>query len=325
MNLPKDVLVTGATGFLGTSLVDHLSSNPGVKVKALVRRNGVDFSDSVTQVLVPGDDTFSVELPLQRVQVVIHLAARAHIIKDTCSEPLSQFRLVNVEGTLKLAQQALAAGVKRFIFISSIGVNGSYTSSDDAFTESSMPKPHADYAISKFEAEQALRKLVAGTSMELVVIRPPLVYAGNAPGNFHRLLMLIATGVPLPFGLVRNRRSMVSLENLIDFITLCVDHPAAANELFLISDNVEISTPEMVRYLSEGMGMKARLLPVSSTLIRWLASMVGKQGMYTQLFGSLRIDSSKACKQLGWHPPLAPAEALVKAGRDFKVLQALRG
>ena len=180
-----------------------------------------------------------------------------------------------------------------------------------------MAAPHADYALSKLEAEQGLRELVQGSDMQLVIIRPPLVYAGDAPGNFQRLLKLVASGVPLPFALVDNRRSMIALENLVSFIGLCVEHPAAANELFLISDGTDVSTPQIISNLAKGMGRNSYLWPLPDSLMRWGASLLGKQAMYSQLCGSLAIDSRKAQNLLGWRPVVSAADALQQAGREY--------
>jgi len=318
------ILVTGVTGFIGQSLVDRLAVNQDYCIWGTARRAGVKAPKRVSVIPV-GDVCSSTNWSraLQDVGVVVHLAARAHVLGDSSLDPLAEFRSINVEGALTLARQALDAGVKRFIFISSIGVNGSYTS-DKPFNESSIPAPHADYAISKLEAEQGLRVLLKGSDMELVIIRPPLVYAGHAPGNFARLLKLVACRVPLPFSAVRNTRSMIALENLVEFITLCIEHPAAANELFLVSDGVDVSTTDIICYLAAGMSLKAHLLPVPNFLIRYGASLLGKQAVYTQLCGSLAIDSSKARDLLGWSPQVTPEQALFKAGQDYQQIVALR-
>ncbi|OEC35428.1 hypothetical protein A7D25_09340 [Pseudomonas sp. 21C1] len=317
------MLVTGASGFLGHGLIKHLSRNSSFNILALARTSNVNFPDNVTLSLVPGDDIFTGELPLRKGQVVVHLAARAHVTSETCSVPLDLFRSVNVDGALNVARQALSVGVKRFIFISSIGVNGSNTHGT-AFTEQSPPLPHADYALSKLEAEQGLWDLFKGSDVELVVIRPPLVYAGHAPGNFARLLRLVASKAPLPFAAIENKRSMVALENLVDFISLCIDHPAAADELFLISDGADVSTADIIRHLRAGMNLKNYLFPFPELLMRYGASVFGKQTAYMQLCGSLCIDSSKARNLLGWFPKLTPEEALRKAGQNYQKSAALR-
>lgn len=312
------VLLTGANGFLGRQLLEFCQRQ-GMETLACARAiDGLKAPWVKSPDLGPEANWAPL---LSGVEAVVHTAGIAHRLGESGPELIQQFDKVNVEGTLSLARQALHAGVKRFVFISSIGVNGSMTASGSRFSEQSQPEPHADYATSKWRAEQRLQTLLSDQSMELVIIRPPLVYSGHAPGNFQRLLKLVASGVPLPFSMLNNQRSMVALENLADFITLCIKHPAAANELFLISDGTDISTPEIIDHLANGMGRQARLLPVPNTLIRWGAKLLGKEAMYTQLCGSLVIDSSKARNLIGWKPSLSPVEALLKAGRDFKVLQ----
>lgn len=310
------LLLTGATGFIGKAVTQRIIMDAKYSLTVAVRSSSAVFSDavSVAQIAELTTET-DWTAALSGVDVVVHLAARAHVLIETSNDPLVDFRRINVEAALSLARQALHAGVKRFVFISSIGVNGSRTL-DFPFSERSLPDPHADYAVSKFEAEQALLALLKDTTMELVIIRPPLVYAGHAPGNFSRLLKLVASGVPLPFGLVRNQRSMMALENLADFIVLCTDHPAAANELFLVSDGVDFSISEIVKYLAEGMSKKVRLLTVPVSLMRLGAGVAGKQHVFEQLCGSLVIDSSKARNLLCWQSPLKADDALRKAGRD---------
>lgn len=311
-----NLLLTGATGFVGQAVIQRFSTQTKYSLTVAVRSDTVVFPDAVNVVQIT-DLTSETRwmTALTGVDVVIHMAARAHILKEKSDHPLAEFRRANVEATIALAKQALEAGIKRFIFISSIGVNGSHTLATP-FTELSLPAPQANYAISKFEAEQALLTLLKDTPMELVIIRPPLVYAGNAPGNFSKLLKLVASGMPLPFGLVRNQRSMIALENLADFIVLCTSHPDAANQIFLVSDGVELSTSEIVQYLAEGMEKKARLLTVPVSFLRLGAGIVGKMSIFEQLCGSLVIDSSKARNLLGWRPPLKADEALKKAGRE---------
>lgn len=318
------ILVTGATGFIGEFLLNKLSQRPGFSASGTTRV-GNTTKKSHTPLIPVGSisEETNWSEALRDVHTVIHLAARAHVLGDQSNDPLSEFRRVNVEGALRLAHQAITAGVKRFIFISSIGVNGSHTSTQP-FSESTPTTPHAHYARSKLEAEEKLRALVQGSTMELVIIRPPLVYAAHAPGNFGRLLKLVKSGLPLPFGATSNLRSMISLENLADFIILCIDHPAAANQLFLISDGVEISTPAMVKALAAGMGRRPYLLPIPDKLMRWVASLLGKEAIYTQLCSSLVINSSKASTLLGWSPQTTPEESLFKAGQDYQRLRTAR-
>lgn len=311
------ILVTGVTGFIGQSLADRLAINQGYCVLGTARRAGGKAPKRVS--IIPVGDVCSTtdwSRALQDVRVVVHLAARAHVLGDSSSDPLAEFRSINVEGALTLARQSMDAGVKRFIFISSIGVNGSYTS-DKPFNESSIPVPYADYATSKLEAEQGLRGLLKGSDMELVIIRPPLVYGVDAPGNFARLLKLVATGLPLPLRGIDNRRSIISLDNLVGFISLCIEHPAAAGQLFLVSDGKDISTVEMVRALALGMNKRPLMLPVPDALLKLGAWLLGKEPLYTQLYRSLQVDSSKARGLLGWQPEENTLEALEKVGRLY--------
>ncbi|QIH09990.1 MULTISPECIES: NAD-dependent epimerase/dehydratase family protein [unclassified Pseudomonas] len=314
------VLVTGATGFVGRSLLQWLLRQPNYDVVGACR-SPQQARTSSPEIISVGELSAETDwqAALTNVEVVVHLAARAHVLKEQDADPKTKFQRTNVDGTLALATQALAAGVRRFIFISSIGVNGNFTSGQ-AFNETSTPAPHADYARSKLEAESRLQDLLNETEMELVIIRPPLVYAGHAPGNFRRLQKLIASNVPLPFAMVKNQRSMIALENLVDFIGCCIQHPLAANELFLISDNADISTAQMARYLAKGMGRKATLLPIPRRFLYWGAKLLGNEGLYIQLCGSLVIDSRKSRTLLGWQPPVSSEDALVTAGHDFKAL-----
>lgn len=315
----KRILLTGSTGFVGRKLYVNLSSLYSV----------VATSRSV-QELFDGRSTIDVgELSAQTqwsrvlsgVDCVVHVAGRAHKLNDSVGDPLSVFRKVNVEGTLRLANQAAEAGVKRFVFISSIGVHGAGT---DVYplTERSPMLPHTDYAISKMEAECGLKVISDTSGMELVVIRPPLVYAGNSPGNFNLLMKLVSSGLPLPFSGVQNQRSMISLENLADFISICIEHPAAANQEFLVSDGVDVSTAQIVRYLAEGMERSIRLFPAPKFFMHAGAVLLGKRNAYQQLCNSLVIDSSKARCVLGWIPLSSPAEAIFNAGRDYMSSQS---
>ncbi|MDQ6995183.1 MAG: GDP-mannose 4,6-dehydratase, partial [Mariprofundaceae bacterium] len=242
--------------------------------------------------------------------VVIHAAARVHVMKDDSCDPLAEFRKVNVDGTLNLARQAAKAGVQRFIFLSSIGVNGNYTSKP--FTENDPVTPHDPYSIAKYEAELALIALGKAEGMEIVIIRPPLVYACHAPGNFKKLIETVDKGLPLPLGAVHNQRSLVALDNLVDFICLCTKHPKAANEVFLISDGEDVSTTELLQKVAKAMGKKARLMPVPVPFMRFVAKLLGKSDVADRLFGSLQIDSSKAHNLLGWQPVITMDEQLTK-------------
>jgi len=240
--------------------------------------------------------------------VVIHAAARAHIMKEDLADPVVEYRQVNVDGTVNLARQAAEAGVRRFIFISSIGVNGNINIKP--FTEDDTPKPADPYAQSKLEAEQGLWEIQHETGMELVVIRPPLVYGPNAPGNFGSLTRWIDKGVPLPLGAIQNQRSLVALDNLVDLITTCIDHPAAANQVFLAGDGQDLSTTELLRSVARAAGKPSRLIPIPSSLLMLAATLLGKKAVAQRLLGSLQVDISKARDLLEWEPPISVEEGL---------------
>lgn len=311
------ILLTGGTGFVGRLVTARLAKHHAVVVPFLSTVHTQHEQPSVTYVNVarlPETDRWG--SALNGCETVVHLAGRAHVLRESAADSLAAFRKVNVEGTLSLARLARDNGVKRFVFVSSIGVNGGRTTGSSV-TEESVAAPHADYALSKWEAEQGLWDVVRGTDMELVIIRPPLVYAGHAPGNFARLLKLVAAGVPLPLGLVRNQRSMVALENLVDFLVLCIDHPDAANELFVISDGQDVSTPQIIQYLAQGMNKSPRLFPMPPSVLNAGARLLGKGNMYSQLCDSLVVDSSKARRLLGWRPVISTGDGLKKAGHEF--------
>ncbi len=306
-------LVTGANGFIGAALVAHLQKQSW-SVRGAVRQLPNTPGDWV-QVGALGQD-MDWRHALEGCDVVVHTAGRAHVLRERESAPLAQFRAVNVQGALRLAEQALEMGVKRFVFISSIGVNGAL-SVGRPFTEQTPPAPHAAYALSKLEAEQALQALLADQAMELVIIRPPLVYAAQAPGNFARLLHLIRRGVPFPFAKVRNARSMLALENLMDFLQRCMTHPAAADQLFLVADGVDMSTREVISHLGDGMQRRIKMLPIPPQLMAVGATLLGRRAMYDQLCGSLQVDISKARDLLGWQPPLVAEKALRQSAQRY--------
>jgi len=315
------VLVTGSSGFIGRRLVSRLGTED-FRLTCL-SRSPVAKEAPGRAINASLEELITVPEHFEGIDCVIHLAGRAHVLKDAEADPLTAFRKTNRDLSVELMRCAINAGVKRFVFISSIGVNGASTSGQP-FSELSAPAPHAAYALSKLEAELELSKLAASSTIELVIIRPPMVYGADAPGNFQRLLKLVSSGIPLPFASVYNTRSMVALDNLVDFIALCVKHPAAANELFLVSDGTDVSTADIVRHLGEGMGRKVRLLPVPPSLMRIGAALLGRQAMYTQLCGSLAIDSRKARELLGWRPGLTAEAALVRSGQEFAALANAR-
>lgn len=312
----KKILLTGATGFVGSELLAQLIKHSEYEIVAASRAKNSDLENSC-QVFTLGSfnsDT-SWHEALANVDCVIHTAGRAHVLKKEANAA-ECFKESNTDATLNLANQAEALGVKRFIFISSIGVNGSHTS-NLPFSDSSKLTPQTEYAISKMNAEIGLLKIAERNNMEIVIIRPPLVYAAHAPGNFRRLLKLVKSGMPLPLGQINNNRSMISLENLIDFICVCVEHPAAANQVFLVSDGQDFSTKELVTLLAAGMCKKVPLVSIPPSWLKGAARLLGRKGLYTQLCESLKIDSSKARNLLGWVPPSSAETAMITAGEIF--------
>nr|WP_244406393.1 SDR family oxidoreductase [Thioalkalivibrio sp. K90mix] len=309
------VLVTGATGFVGGAVVERLASEgPCVPVAGCRRRSvlvpeGVELA--VTPSLGPDADWIGA---LQGVEVVVHAAARVHVMDEPEADPLEAFRRVNVEGTLRLARQAADAGVRRFVFVSSVKVNGEDTSSRQPFRETDASAPEDPYGVSKREAEDGLRALSAETGLEVVIIRPPLVYGPGVGANFGSLLRWVNKGVPLPLGAVtQNRRSLVALDNLVDLIVTCLDHPAAAGETFLVADGEDVSTAGLLRKVGDALERPARLVPVPVWMLRAGAAALGKREMARRLLGSLQVDASKAREVLGWTPPVSLDEGLRRA------------
>ena len=309
--MPK-ILVTGANGFVGGALCSQAVVR-GMVVRGITR-TPCNLPAEVGNLVVGRiDDGTNWREMLTGCEVVIHLAARVHVMHDTETDPLTAFRSVNVGGTLNLACQAAAAGVKRFVFISSVKVSGESTSPGRAFTEADAPNPQDAYGLSKHEAEQGLRRLSADTGMDVVIIRPPLVYGPGVKANFAALMRAVQRGWPLPVGAVHNQRSLVALDNLVDFIVTCITHPQAANQTFFVSDGQDLSTTELVRGMAQAAGVSARLLPVPVWALQAGASLLGKGNAVQRLCGNLQVDISKARSFLGWVPSVAVAEGLRRA------------
>jgi nucleoside-diphosphate-sugar epimerase len=312
------VLITGVNGFIGKTLSDELVIK-GFNVNGTVRSvMSVDFPGAITKFVIKDiDSKTDWQNALEGVDVVIHLAARVHVMKDTAIDALSEFRRVNVEGTLNLARQAVEAGVQRFIFISSIKVNGEGSILGQPYTPEDQPAPVDPYGISKREAEDGLRQLASETGMEVVIIRPPLVYGPGVKANFQSMMRWLDKGIPLPLGAIHNQRSLVSLDNLIDLIVTCIHHPAAANQIFIAGDGEDLSTIELLQRMAAALGKKAWLIPVPSFILEWGARLVGKQAITQKLCGSLQVDISKARDLLDWKPPVSVDEALRKTAQYY--------
>ncbi|QDG71389.1 UDP-glucose 4-epimerase family protein [Janthinobacterium tructae] len=311
------ILVTGGTGFVGASVLCRLAEDGGTHaLRAAVRRSDATVPYGIEKVLV---DALTANTDwtaaLSGVTAVVHCAARVHIMDDTAQHPLDEFRRVNVQGTLTLARQAAAAGVQRFIFVSSIKVNGEMTEAGALFTADDVPAPVDAYGVSKLEAEQGLRELEAQTGMEVVIIRPPLVYGQGVKANFAAMMRWLARGVPLPLGAIPNQRSLVALDNMVDLMVTCLRHTNAAGQTFLVSDGQDTSTTELLQRMAQAMGRRAHLIPVPASMLKLGAKLIGKSDVAQRLCGSLQVDIEKTRRVLGWTPPLTLDQGLQKAAK----------
>jgi nucleoside-diphosphate-sugar epimerase len=310
------VLVTGATGLVGEAVVFRLLLDkrytPVAAVRATTRLSGLCR-------IVPFDLELPTGMPeLRGIDVIVHCAARVHVMSEKGADGLAAFRKINVEGTVRLAQRAAECGVKRFIFISSIKVNGEGTPRNKTFKATDLPAPVDAYGISKREAEDAIRQVCEETGMELVVIRPPLVYGPGVKANFLSMVRWLDRGIPLPLGAIDNRRSLVAIGNLTDLVLTCIDHPAAAGEIFLVSDGEDLSTTQLLRRTALALGNSARLVPVPAGLLQAAASMVGKSGIAERLCGNLQVDIQRTCELLGWRPPINTEKALRQTVEHYR-------
>jgi UDP-glucose 4-epimerase len=305
------LLVTGANGYVGSALCralcDHQISFVG-SVREKTAQSQIKIGN------LTGATKWSDAL--SGCDVIIHLAARVHVMKDKVSDPIAAYRETNVAATMNLARQAVELGVKRFVFVSSVKVNGEVTK-DQSFTPHDIPMPIDPYGQSKLEAELALKELSHKTGLELVIIRPPLVYGPNVRANFLRLMRLVKSGMPLPFGAVHNRRSMVALDNLTDLLIVCSRHPEAAGQTFMVSDDNDVSVSELIRMIASAMGKRSLLIPLPSSILTGAASILGKSEVANRLIGSLQVDISHTKATLGWKPIISMPDALHKTVEHF--------
>ncbi len=315
------ILVTGASGFVGRTLVSRMVAD-NLKVRACVRNDNIPLSQKVN--VVRGHNLSSHtdwRDALENVDVIIHLAARVHVMQEHARNPLAEFRKVNVDGTVNLALQAAKAGVKRFVYVSSVKVNGESTDTTlnlslkqeegRAFTEVDAPNPQDAYGVSKWEAEQALHKIAAETGLEVVIVRPPLVYGAGVKGNFAQMIKVLVKGLPLPLASVQNLRSLIYVENLVDALILCATHPAAAGQTYLVSDGEDISTSGLLCQLGDALKRPVRLFFCPSVILKLSGRLIGKSDQIERLLGSLQIDSSKIRHELGWNPPFSLQNGLI--------------
>lgn len=310
------VLVTGATGFVGQALCRVLRSR-GLGVCAVSRRPPLSRENGVEYLSVGAiNSTTDWRVALSGKDTIVHLAARVHVMRESAPDPLAEFRMVNVAGTERLAVAASEAGVKRLVYVSSIKVNGERTT-DRAFTEHDAPQPEDPYAQSKLEAENVLLRISAETNLEVVIVRPPLVYGPGVKGNFLLLLRLVQWGLPLPLACCENRRSFLALGNFTDFLYRCLDHPAAARQTFLLSDGHDLSTPELIRRIAQALNRPARLLRVPRSWLKAGTNFLRKTDLFDRLCGSLQVDSDNAVRLLDWAPPISIDEELSNTARWF--------
>jgi nucleoside-diphosphate-sugar epimerase len=301
------ILLTGASGFLGTAILRSLYPK---EIRVLGRNKPkIGNCNYVCAEIAPGVDYSSA---FEGIDVVIHSAARAHMIRDKSESPLDAYREVNTAGTLNLARQAAETGVRRFIFISSIKVNGESTASKPPYKFDAPHLPEDPYGISKSEAEIGLLYLARQTNMEVVIIRPPLVYGPGVKANFASMMKLASKNLPLPLGAIKNKRSLVCIDNLVDLIITCIDHPKAANQTFLVSDDHDVSTTELLIALTTAAGNNPRLISVPMKLIKVVATLLGKKAIADRLCGSLQVDISHTKETLGWKPPVSFEQSIAR-------------
>ncbi len=310
------ILVSGASGFIGSRLMEQLSTRPACAVQPISRLELSRLAVCDPRNSIPPEVETGLGALHDRIDTIIHLAGRAHILKDRGNDSEQEYFRANRDLAAGLCRFGVAAGARRFVLVSTIGVHGESPGRDRAITEESPCKPASTYAQSKLAGEQAVLEVAKDSPMEVTIIRPPLVYGPNAPGNFGRLVRLVHSGVPLPLQAINNSRSMIAVSNLTDFIQRCISHPAAANQTFLVSDGEDLSTPALIREIAAGLGSNHRIFPFPTAVLKHCLAVAGRRRMFSQLCESLRIDSSKARTLLDWDPPFSARDALRHAARE---------
>ena len=310
-----NILVTGANGFVGRALCAEAMVR-GMQVRGGVRHR-CDLPAGVEHVVVGEiDENTNWQRALNGCDAIIHLAARVHVMRESAKNPLEEFRRVNVQGSEHLARSAAASGVKRFVYVSSIKVNGEETLDGQSYAERDLPMPHDAYGTSKWGAEQALHRVAEETGLELVIVRPPVVYGAGVKGNFAQLLSVLACGIPLPLASIKNHRDLIYVGNLVDALIACATHPNAAGQTYMVSDGERVSTPDLIRNLANALGKSNLVFPFPISVMRFCAGLLGKSAALDRLTQSLQIDSSKIRKELGWQPPYTMQQGL-KATADW--------
>lgn len=311
--MKNKIILTGASGFVGRKIKNFI---PKEKLILVGRRN---LDEEYSFFLSDLDESSQYGDIMKDVSCIIHCAARAHVMHEGHDNPYCLYHKINVDGTLNLARQAAVNGVKRFIYISSIKVNGESTIINSPFTEKDIPAPEDAYGASKLAAENSLRDLAIETDMEVVIIRPPLVYGPGVKANFAAMMNLASKNLPLPLGAINNKRSMVALDNLVDLIVSCIDHPKAANQIFLVSDDNDISTTELLEMMIRVIGKTPRLLPVPMGWLKFVGKLIGKQAVIERLCGNLQVDISHTKETLGWQPPISMEEGIKRCFTEDKL------
>lgn len=315
--MKKAIFLTGGTGFIGSAIIERILIDSQFTVVATTRKSISNNNIKFVTINNIDENTNWLEY-LSNIDVVIHTVARVHMMKDSSANPLNDYRKINVEGTLNLARQAVKSGVKRFIFISSIKVNGESTSlPTNVFHSEDKANPIDYYGISKFEAEEGLKQISKLTGLEVVIIRPPLVYGPGVKANFLSMMKWLQKGIPLPFGAINNKRSLVAIDNLVDLIVTCINHPNAKNQIFLVSDDEDISTTELLKRIAKFMKKKVFLVPIPISCLKIVAILFGKKNLSQRLVASLQVDINKTKKLLDWKPVISVDQALLKTVNTF--------